>query len=522
MEIQRLIKRNVDTIIAQQRENGAINASCASRVLESALTLHLLQYLSILPSNQKRLLDYLAKATAKRIGNVHAVEGAICEVAKRLIGQHNASKSSSYFLDAIFSVNDVRKTLYFGCLIAEMKGVPFSELPFDVHTFQILPEKLQLWASLMLCCLKVMYCHGVSIEDCITEKEKTFLIDTLGRQAVFENYILIQVAGLIALSKLLPKKEILPQVEALLKWQQPDGGMPTITGLDTFVTPIAGIALLKSLPNMPKEQALAIQASIRQMGDYIASEQLADGGWPFMTGNMQSDADGSGLCFALLAIIDKEEYKTNLEKALLYKTNLQNTDGGFPTFLRGNLSTPSMTAAALHGIGQMLLRDVSKSFQWKDAIRKALLYLANSQKEEGTFEQRWSNAETHAMFRVTTALHAIRRNEVFAEFGGIIANIFDKIQKYLQTTQNHDGGWGRTSKEDSDVVSTAYAILCCNQSERELATKGIAFLLSHRDMDETIKYRPDLLGPRPILYDIPIFPFVIETYAYAYFLETFA
>lgn len=524
ISIKQQLNAKLRTILASQRHDGSINAHCCSRVLESTLTLYLLRNLSYLQSKQKQIENYLINEISKNHHtDINGIEKAVIVMAELVIYDNNvSSKSSIQLIDSILNHKQGRKKLYFGCLFAEVGVFHFSDLPFDYRVFKNPIWLVQTWARVMICSLKVLYCYGTSKESQITTEDKDFLKEKLLNVNIYENNVLTQIVGLIALSKMLAKEHLEASINALMRWQQQDGGFPLMTGLDNFVTPLAGLAALEALPNLSKQYQKTVYTAVTQMADYLASEQLENGGWSYMSGTTQTDLDDSGLCCALLSKVDANKFDRHLQKVEQYKIKMHNKDGGFPTYIKNNPSTPSMTAAALHGIAELLFYYPDKSSFWKDSIHQTLQYLTTCQKNNGTFERRWSNTETHAMFRVAMAMHSIQNLNDFEDFNEIITVITSKMEYYLRKNQNPDGGWGLSSKADSDVISTAYAIICCTKSERELATKGMNFLISlEQENNEILKYKPDLLGPRPLPYDIPLLSIVIQTYACAYFMKVF-
>lgn len=516
-QINDRLVENMSALLAAQVSNGAIDAPCGSRVLESTLALYLLRNLSYQEEKQQQIERYLIKEISGENHHITNIEKAIVMMAKTLIGSNNVVSKLS--INALLNRKSGRKAIYFGCLLAETGVIRFSDLPFDYQAFKTLDQSVQTWAKVMLCSLKVIYCCGTSEANLITKEDRNFLTAKLFSTAIFENNVLTQIVGLIALSKLLPKAQLEKPIEALMNWQQPDGGLPLMTGLDNFVTPLAGLAAMEALAHLTEQYQPPVRTAINRMADYLASEQLENGGWSYMTGTTQIDMDDTGLCCALLAMVNARKFARHLHKAEHCIANMQNKDGGYPTYIKNNSSTSSMTAAILHGIAEMQLSCLEMA-SWRDSIQQTLSYLAASQKDDGTFEQRWSRADTHAMFRVAVALGSIQKMDTSSDIDKIIHKISDKMAHYLRTTQNADGGWGFAANKDSDVISTAYAILCCNQSQGEPAAAGLRFLLSMPHNDN-LNYKPDLLGPRPVPYNIPILPLVIRTYALAYFMKVF-
>ena len=518
--VHRLLEKNMADIMVVQGSDGSIHAPCASRILESTLMLKLLRDQSFDSSGEKRITKYLlGKIAAQPRRHNNAIEAILFTMAEVQVGMPHTDPICEKQLVKLFSNREEgRKTIYFGCLLAETGVLPFSKLPFDHTVFDKITTKVQTWARVMLIALKAIYYHGTKSLHDIGAEEKELLLKSLFEQDVIENNVLTQIVGLLALSKILPKKDLEAPLRSLMAWQKLDGGFPLMTGLDNFVTPLAGLAMLDALPYLSPEHRSAVRVSVKGMTNYLAGEQLKNGGWSYMSGTSQADMDDSGLCAALLARVDANAHLRNLEKAENYFKNMHNQDGGFPTYIKNNESTASMTAAALHGIAEIIGCYPKKISEWQDVISSALLYLQEAQSNEGTFERRWSRSETHAMYRVVMALHSVQKIGLLTSFDQTISKITLKINEYLHENQNKDGGWGFSPKDGSDPISTAYAVLCFSNTESGSQERGICFLVNK--MLEAGPYEPDLLGPRPIPYDIPVFTQVIQTHALAHFMKT--
>lgn len=519
--LNQTVNKSVDALLIRQKENGAMDGYCSSRVLESALTLHLLRNQAHYPDKQKLIEDFLIRTmTPNGIENPTGCEPIVTVIVQCVIDHNSLSDSStSEVLGLLSNREQGRKALYFGCLLAEIGAVSFSSLPFEVDAFQAPRRPVQTWAQVMLYSLKVLYCWGTSAESLVTPEEQDFLKSRLLQTDIFENNILTQIVGLLALSKLLPRDRLESSIATLMEWQQGDGGLPLMTGLDHFVTPLAGLTILDLLPILPVEQQHIAQSAVKRMAKLLASVQASNGGWSFMTGTLQTDMDDSGLCCALLARVNRQRFKSNLQKFHRYLVQMQNKDGGFPTYIESNPSTPSMTAAALHGMVAVVRENPIELPLWKAPIKNALSYLLASQQDDGTFERRWSNAETHTMFRVAITLPLVRQIFDLPDIQNVVAILYQRMASYLYKTQNPDGGWGQTSNDASDVNSTAYAVLCTTHSEKELAAAGVKFLMARQEHDGTFQSRPDLLGPRPLWYEIPLLTTISATYACGYFIR---
>jgi squalene-hopene/tetraprenyl-beta-curcumene cyclase len=76
---------------------------------------------------------------------------------------------------------------------------------------------------------------------------------------------------------------------------------------------------------------------------------------------------------------------------------------------------------------------------------------------------------------------------------------------YLRMSQNEDGGWGHLIGDDSDPISSAYALITLSHFDGEFTIgRGVDYLVQQQLSNGGYLSRPDGSGPRPIAYDVPV------------------
>ncbi|QIF05059.1 squalene--hopene cyclase [Roseimicrobium sp. ORNL1] len=163
-------------------------------------------------------------------------------------------------------------------------------------------------------------------------------------------------------------------VEFLLKSEREDGSWPIDTNLATWGTTLATKALLGGEQENEQEQEqerAALRKELRPVREWLLKQQYrevhpftnaAPGGWAWtdLPGGVPDADDTSGALVALAYLCSTEEERREAlpaaEAGITWLLDLQNRDGGMPTFCRGwgtlpfDRSTPEITAHALLGV----------------------------------------------------------------------------------------------------------------------------------------------------------------------------
>jgi squalene-hopene/tetraprenyl-beta-curcumene cyclase len=153
---------------------------------------------------------------------------------------------------------------------------------------------------------------------------------------------------------------------------------------------------------------------------------------------------------------------------IIWLLDLQNRDGGIPTFCRGwgtlpfDRSSPDLTAHALRAwlVWQDAVSPELKS-RIAAAIPRALQFLAKTQRPDGAWVPLWfghqesPNDENplYGTARVLSALAVASRHGI----SGVSA-LTERATNWLVNWQNRDGGWSGARGAESSVEETALAV----------------------------------------------------------------
>lgn len=488
-------KKLTHYIKEQVNTEGAIRGVCQSRVLESSLMLHLLTIEGVHPACQSQLTQYLTTQLEKEQNNKFHTALILGALGRNI--SENAQLVEEY-MAGFEHFTASRKQVMFRAILAELEVIPYDSI-YRVENFSY--RSYQTWAAAEICALKILYAFGSNYPEWVNLDDIEFLLATQSNDFIWEKNILANIFILLALHK-FPEHHhvVLKGISNLLNSQNSDGGFPFIASMEIYCTAIAGLALINT------EIDIEI---LSQMAKYIIGQQQPDGGWAYAEGVCQTDVDDTSFCVEFLRAIEPDKYKVCISKAEAYLLAIQNEDGGFPTYVRANPSEITMTAGALNALAP-------RSAEYTNVFERGLRYITNQQKFDGSFEKSWSLSEAHAIFRSMLAMgncNVVRSPQLLES----IRTAEAKALNYLSISQNSDGGWGHKVGDTSDVISTSYTLIALSRfGATETLRRGVDYLIVQQDEEGKFVSIPDLVGPRPIPYDFPIFTSLFALLALKY------
>ena len=213
--------------------------------------------------------------------------------------------------------------------------------------------------------------------------------------------------------------------------------------------------------------------------------------------------DDTSYVSQLLARVDREGYRGRLAAARSYLLSMQGSDGGWPTYVRGQASEVAMTAGAMEALASIGPPDR----ETRRAVIAGARHHGRSQLPDGTFERSWSRAETNAMFRAVVALDAAVRVAIGTRAEATVRDLRARVRHrsftYLAKTRRDGGGWGQRPGEPADAVSTAYGLLCLRSSGWPWIDEAMTALQGHQLGDGSFAAPSDQQGPRPLVWSTP-------------------
>jgi squalene-hopene/tetraprenyl-beta-curcumene cyclase len=272
-------------------------------------------------------------------------------------------------------------------------------------------------------------------------------------------------------------------IEFLVNSARPDGSWPIDTNLATWVTTLSvnALAPLGALAS-DDEQRIAQWLLAQQYCEPHPYTQAAPGGWAWsdLSGAVPDADDTPGALLALRNLgIDCHR---QAESGVRWLLDLQNSDGGIPTFCRGwgklpfDRSSPDLTAHALQawsawkGITPPPLQQ-----RLNEATRRAIQSLIRAQRPDGAWIPLWFGNESapdeeNPVYGTGRVLIGLPSDQIALRERGV---------RYLLSAQNHDGGWGGAPGVVSSIEETAIAIhgLAAIPPAAEAVDRGVRWLV---------------------------------------------
>jgi squalene-hopene/tetraprenyl-beta-curcumene cyclase len=271
-------------------------------------------------------------------------------------------------------------------------------------------------------------------------------------------------------------------VEFLLSSQRGDGSWPIDTNLATWVTTLSvnALAALHG-EGMPPVRDWLLNQQYTREHLYTGA---APGAWAWtdLPGGVPDADDTAGAVLALARLdANHPRVRDAAFSGLQWLINLQNADGGLPTFCRGWGALPFDRSSAditAHGIQACLAwlhaAPAPLRNRLQNAIRSALQFLSHRQLPTGAWSPLWFGNEhapdeqnlTYGTGRVLAALASLaaaERSEWFEPyFERLLQHTLTRGAMWLTQAQQPDGAWsgvdsGPVSIEESALALTALA-----------------------------------------------------------------
>ncbi len=300
-----------------------------------------------------------------------------------------------------------------------------------------------------------------------------------------------------------------------------DGSWPIDTDLATWVSTLSVNAGIDERLNQDECQTLQEWLLGQQLHERHPYTKAAPGGWAWtdLSGGVPDADDTSGALLALKRLSNGEaNVRDSASRGVEWLLDMQNNDGGIPTFCRGwgklpfDRSCADLTAHALQAWSAW--RDsTNPDLQWRmdGAIRQAHKYLHREQRPDGSWVPLWfgnqfSSGQENPVYGTSQVLRSVARIE------NVDARMVELGIDFLVKTQDGDGAWGGESGLESTIEETALATSALSEwaddyeAAKNSAKRGAAWLLEKIPTDGNLRSAPVGLYFASLWYDERLYP----------------
>ena len=285
-------------------------------------------------------------------------------------------------------------------------------------------------------------------------------------------------------------------VEFLVASAREDGSWAIDTNLATWVTTLSVGALGGALP--PEEGGRIKQWLLRQQYKVEHPYTGADpGGWAWTdrSGGVPDADDTPGALLALSLLgKDDPDVVAAARAGVNWLIDLQNSDGGIPTFCRGwgklpfDQSCPDLTAHAIRAWSAW------PSERGGAATARAYDYLVRVQQADGTWIPLWFGNQRAP--EQVNPVYGTSRVLLCAGLGATEAwkRAVERAKGWLARAQNDDGGFGGAAGLESSLEETALAVegLAAAGGSEDAVARGCRWL-AERTSEGTV-FEPSPIG----------------------------
>ena len=270
----------------------------------------------------------------------------------------------------------------------------------------------------------------------------------------------------------------------LVETVREDGAWPIDTDLASWVTSLSLRALDEDIPDREYFIGKLKANALKEVHPFTGA-QPGGWGWTDLSGSVP-DADDTPGALIALHVLTGGIYSEEIGNGIKWLMDLQNHDGGIPTFCKGwtklpfDQSSPDLTAHTYFAFEiwkNQLPTDLYR--RCERSSQRLVNFMERTQTQEGAWIPLWFGgqqaADEHSpVYGTATAVDYFSSSE-----NDRIKRMAQKGLDYLLSVQNIDGGWGGAKGVASKVTLTARTLAALAQYgdvPLEVIEKGFDFL----------------------------------------------
>ena len=319
-----------------------------------------------------------------------------------------------------------------------------------------------------------------------------------------------------------------------------DGSWPIDSDLATWLTTSAVKSLPETALNNSQKKSISRWLLDQQFKTFHPYTGSAPGGWSWtdLPGGVPDADDTAGALIALKKLacddFEKQHIIPQVTAGINWLLQLQNNDGGFPTFCRGwgrlpfDRSCPDITAHTLQAIATWK-NELPEKVQanCRNAAVKALQFLRNSQLKNGSWLPLWFGSQLNKHHNNPVFGTAKVLESLLCAGSNIptlnTAQMQKKAIDFLRNSQHPNGSWGADKDIAPTIEETASAVCALTSADinrnpepgkySENIEKGIKWLREQFQKEQIAQASPIGLYFASLWYSEKLYPLIFATAA---------
>lgn len=332
-------------------------------------------------------------------------------------------------------------------------------------------------------------------------------------------------------------------IQFLKRTQRKDGGWPIDVDLSTWVTTLSVKALggrIDTVLSAEKQNTLSRHLKSVQNKAIHPFNGTPPGGWGWTnySGSVPDCDDTPGAMLALMRLNPAEQVKKEVLAGANWLFQLQNSDGGYPTFSKGWGKLPfDESCADLTGHCVLALATIAGTYKNEDisfgnkldkSIRRAVGFLLKHQINDGSWLPLWFGNQQvkkheNPVYGTARVLNYLRDAFSFItdkDLHDTIQYMIKNAENYLFETQNEDGSWGGAQGISGTMEETALAAAALAKADRDEVVLNAFTWLNNKFKNESLPSAPIGLYFASLWYDEKMYPLTAYLEAITKHLES--
>lgn len=277
-----------------------------------------------------------------------------------------------------------------------------------------------------------------------------------------------------------------------------DGSWPIDTDLASWMTALSVRALGDDIPDKA-ELARLIRGNAFTHKHPFTGARPGGWGWTDLPGAAPDADDTAGALVALHVLLDGV-YCPEAGKGIEWLLDLQNSDGGMPTFCKGwgklpfDRSSPDISAHSLLAF-QLWMDALPAGLQkrCRASQSRMLRWMRKIQASDGSWTPLWFGDQDAPGERSPLYATAMTVEYLSGSREPLAREMIQQGTAYILSVQNEDGGWGGAKDVASKVTLTARALSAlasCPDTDPVVMDRAFDYLYTRYQAGELFRAEP--------------------------------